>query len=800
MNAAKVFIDPNEDVVFAFSKINKAPVNRVIVVVPDGANVISSQVSLKLLSRIISTSEKTVVLVTEDELGSRFAASAFLTTVQKVSDVSAKVWKKAHELKQNQIEKQDKKKSELIKQHVESKKGKDFEIVEHSKSEEVADVAVLEQDEDLLNEGAASEIKQIAEGQGMARARKNRDAEKDVIEPLFTKLDPKIIENEQFVILSGGDISMEAEMAVEIKEKLLDIEKKKHGEQTDVENTATKENVASPKENTASPKEKKEPTDTGSPGSGDSSDTNSSASLTAVSSGSKKKSIEKKEVANTDKQEQEDRDLEESQNTSPIITPKKLVKPNDKPYEKPLSQRRKAKVDEIVKEQQEKRAEHAKKKASLTNMNFAGSFGRKSMSARLDDRKRSAPVVREPNRDAGPSLVAEYWKTIRETAGRYWSKLGGSAKQKIAIAGVVFLIIVLVLSVTVFSSADVSVKVSQSSVSLQEKITAKESATAIDKANLLIPMSKISKTDSRSETAEATGEADGGTKATGSVKVLNASDAPVSLEAGTVIVSVNTDLEYKLKTAVTVIGNGTLSGDVPIEAASFGEKYNLTSGKKDFTLKGKKIDGISISSYTGVSGGKTEKVTVVSQENYDNLKNELTNVLKASLKSDIEGLLSDAEVQLSENVIYSEPKVSANKQVGDEAESFDMTVEISAHIPVVAVADLKEIALEISKRNLGEDASFDVKKMENPTVTNVELEGGQARFDIVSKADIAGKVTEDDIRRQVLGLSTDDAKSQLEGLESVQEADLSFSPGFLPGFLRRIPQDEGKVTVRIEEE
>ncbi len=770
MNAAKVFIDPNEDVVFAFSKINKAPVNRVIVVVPDGANVISSQVSLKLLSRIISTSEKTVVLVTEDELGNRFASNAFLTTVQKVSDVSAKIWKKAHELKQDQIEKQDKKKSELIKQHVESKKGKDFEIVEQTKAvaggdlsssaAEKAEVAVLEQDEDLLAEGAASGVKQIAESEGMARARKNSEADKEVIEPLFTKLDPKIIENEQFVILSGGDIAVEAELAVEIKEKLLKIEKQKHDEP---QHDSTPEKLEGAQE--------------------------------------ANKSTEPEKLTKKEKAEVEiDPSPQKSENESTQISPKKLVKPNDKPYEKPLSQRRKTKVDEIVKEQQEKRAEHAKKKASLTNMNFAGSCGRQSLSARLDERKRSAPVIRESNQNSGPSLVSEYWKTIRETAGRYWSRLGGSAKQKIAIVGAVLLIIVLVLSATVFSSADVNVKVSQSSVSLKEKITARESATAIDKANLLIPMSRISKTDSRSETAEATGEADGGTKATGSVKVLNASDAPVSLEAGTVIVSVNTDLEYKLRKAVTIIGNGTLSGDVPIEAASFGEKYNLTSGKKDFTLKGKKIDGISISSYTGVSGGKTEKVSVVSQENYDNLKNELTNVLKASLKSDVEGLLSDAEIQLSENVIYSEPKISANKKVGDESESFDMTVEMSAHIPVVAVADLKEIALELSRRNLGDDGSFDVKKMENPTVTNVELEGGEARFDIVSKADISGKVTEDDIRRQVLGLSTDDAEKQLESLESVEDASLNFSPGFLPGFLRRIPQDEGKVNVKIEEE
>src|SRR5258708_5206783 len=112
MSATKVFIEPNEDIVFACSKIAAAPSRKVIVVVPNGANITSSQVSLKLLTRMLMRTDKLIVLVSEDELGVKLAKKAGVVIVPRVSDVTNDTWTKVNEIKEEQAFAKDQKKIE----------------------------------------------------------------------------------------------------------------------------------------------------------------------------------------------------------------------------------------------------------------------------------------------------------------------------------------------------------------------------------------------------------------------------------------------------------------------------------------------------------------------------------------------------------------------------------------------------------------------------------------------------------------------------------------------------------------
>src|SRR5688572_14953300 len=100
MSATKIFIDPNEDIVFACSKIAAAGSRQVILVVPAGANIAASQVSMKLLSRMLARIDKLVTIVTEDELGQKYAQASGLVAVNKISEVSPQTWEEVNNSKQ----------------------------------------------------------------------------------------------------------------------------------------------------------------------------------------------------------------------------------------------------------------------------------------------------------------------------------------------------------------------------------------------------------------------------------------------------------------------------------------------------------------------------------------------------------------------------------------------------------------------------------------------------------------------------------------------------------------------------
>ena len=101
--AKKIFVEQDEDIIFTVEKVLNSEENRVIVVVPQNAALTSSAVSLKILSRQISKSEKNIVLVTDSEVGSRLGEKADIAIVDKVSSVTSDVWANAKSLKEKMI-------------------------------------------------------------------------------------------------------------------------------------------------------------------------------------------------------------------------------------------------------------------------------------------------------------------------------------------------------------------------------------------------------------------------------------------------------------------------------------------------------------------------------------------------------------------------------------------------------------------------------------------------------------------------------------------------------------------------
>src|SRR3990167_5098329 len=110
----KVFVEPDEEIVFTLEKILNSDGTRAVLVIPHNAALITSSISLKILARQLAKSDKLVVLVSDTETGLKLAAKASLVAKKRISEVDKTAWEKAKELKESWLLEKARIKKELI--------------------------------------------------------------------------------------------------------------------------------------------------------------------------------------------------------------------------------------------------------------------------------------------------------------------------------------------------------------------------------------------------------------------------------------------------------------------------------------------------------------------------------------------------------------------------------------------------------------------------------------------------------------------------------------------------------------
>src|SRR5437879_4032975 len=97
----KIFVDVNDEINFVVEKILASERERVILVVPQNAIIISSLVSMKILAKQLAKSKKQLILVTEDAFGLSLAERSGLVAINKVSNIAPEMWEAAQIAKEN---------------------------------------------------------------------------------------------------------------------------------------------------------------------------------------------------------------------------------------------------------------------------------------------------------------------------------------------------------------------------------------------------------------------------------------------------------------------------------------------------------------------------------------------------------------------------------------------------------------------------------------------------------------------------------------------------------------------------
>lgn len=112
--AIKIFIDPDEEIVFILEEIMAAKSGRIILIIPNTAVLISSAVSLKILAKQLIKTDKLIVLVSDTDLAIGLGNKARLVVCRKVSEVTKEVWQEAQSQKSSLLDEYDRVKNELL--------------------------------------------------------------------------------------------------------------------------------------------------------------------------------------------------------------------------------------------------------------------------------------------------------------------------------------------------------------------------------------------------------------------------------------------------------------------------------------------------------------------------------------------------------------------------------------------------------------------------------------------------------------------------------------------------------------
>lgn len=306
-----------------------------------------------------------------------------------------------------------------------------------------------------------------------------------------------------------------------------------------------------------------------------------------------------------------------------------------------------------------------------------------------------------------------------------------------------------------------------------------EKDAKLDSEKVIIPTQVVEVTKEDSKKYPATGQKDAGTKATGKIFITNSSLQEYPPLA-TFSPNGRPDLVFVASQPKIVEPESSETFDVSAENP--GEIYNLPSGTDFYAVKAPSITG---KSNTGMSGGTTKKVTIVSQGDVNSAKDALAKQVEDEVTAEFNSKSSEIKVidDTKKTEIVSS---SASPAVDAEATEFTMTVKVTTKALGFNMNDISSIISAEVERQLGFTKSIidDGSKTAEIAVDSSDIDTGKISGTIKTNAFVSAKLDENNIKVELAGLNNAKATNYLAGLDGVANSNLEYWPKFIKSFPR----------------
>ena len=370
-------------------------------------------------------------------------------------------------------------------------------------------------------------------------------------------------------------------------------------------------------------------------------------------------------------------------------------------------------------------------------------------------------------------------------------------------AGLLVLIVVGYLALTFNKTATVQLQLKAKLINQQLALTLDPQAKQSDPQRLVIKADRLTKTVNGAREQDTSGVKLVGDKATGTVNLLNKTDATKTLAAGTVLAK--DQLKFMTNEEVTIASasvSQTSNGEtktygkaqVKVTAAQIGADSNLAVSSL------LQVADWAASSYqaevqSALSGGSSREVRVLSKED----RNQLLSSLKKDLISQAQTALQTEVASDQYLVPTGQVKVVSSQfsaEVGQEVQSVELTMEAEIEALVYAKSELKPLAQALLQTAL--PSGYRWQDGVEPQILSQPAAATAAGV-LILDADLSLPAIPDfdevSWRRELAGQSISSGEAILRGKGEVESATIQLSPPITRWLSPNLPINPDQITL-----
>ncbi len=318
-----------------------------------------------------------------------------------------------------------------------------------------------------------------------------------------------------------------------------------------------------------------------------------------------------------------------------------------------------------------------------------------------------------------------------------------------------------------------------------------------DVATGVVPATSLTSTVTGDKTKSTTGTKVVGDKAKGSVQVQNGTAFPISLTAGTFLVSSGNlkfalDNNASVSAALSPTSPGTAS--LAVTAETIGAEYNLAKDEvfKVGNYPKAEVDGTSTANF---SGGSSQEIPAVDKTDQAALESQLTQELKEKAKDELLDKVQDDQILVDDLADTTTASSSYDHKIGEEASNLKLTLTVDATGIAANKAKLLEYARMVLKEKI--PSGFVLRDSQiNFKFTFVDSADDRANYKVTISANFLPEISTDSLIKQIAGKTTDVAEKYLSAIPGFTRARVTLKPK-LPGFFGTLPRVKKNISVEI---
>jgi hypothetical protein len=381
-------------------------------------------------------------------------------------------------------------------------------------------------------------------------------------------------------------------------------------------------------------------------------------------------------------------------------------------------------------------------------------------------------------------------------------KIKMSGKRALTLGGGLFLLLIIIgfISWWFLPKATVTIYVSPKKLDEEMTIFVDPGASGSNLAKGILPGDTIETTVSGERTTSTSGTKTIGEKAKGSVTIQNGTAQAIKLPAGTFLYSA-ADLKFELAAEASV--SAALSPSSPgtdtveVVAVGIGAEYNLAKDES-FSVGNYPKAEVDAVTTSDLSGGSSRQISAVSEEDMDELEDDLIEELLEEAKDELIGKTSEDQYFIEGSMEMTVSTKSFSNKVGDEADNLKLSLTLEVTSLVVETLALSDFAKEVLKDKI--PSGYVLREDQVDMRFELEEEEDEVyELFVYMEVNLLPEVKPDEIIEEIVGKNSSHAKDYLTSIAGFTRAEINLKPP-LPGWLSTLPHVAKNIEVELAAE